>query len=286
VAAVSETEVRLLFDASDVDPGLERYRRVPRSIGEANRTGAGPWIGAPGAVLGADPPSSALGSVRDPAMLVDVPNTAWVAVDADGTDTFQIALTTRQPGEVPDWNQSPIPLAWDAVPDLDSMRSPAVARIGAGPYHLWFVGTSEAGMALYHAADGSLGDGSIGTAQPVLTTADVGARALRGISDPMVVVGNDVFHIWFFAEDALGRRTLYYGVAPASGESIELYEGNPVLDPQDPVLGSCDQGCSLRGGTVITDAGGRRTFLFARSAGSETPVQEIVTLTQPIGGPQ
>lgn len=287
--SLSGDRVRLLFDGSDIDLGLERYRLVQRAIGEATRDVAGDWTAVPGPVLGVDPPSAAASSVREPAMLADDETKAWMAIaSAELPSAFGIGVA----GRVGTWGPASTILTPGELDGPTSLRSPAVAQNPSDEgdtYHLWFIGTDEAGItALWHAVgDTSFEVGSIHDAAPVLDQDDVGVRAFRGLSEPIVAwdAVRSVFLIWFLAEDALGQRTLHHGIAPGTGASIELYDGNPVLDPQDPILGACDEGCTLRGGTVL-EGDGRRTFLFSRSAGTESPVHEIVTVTQEVGGEQ
>lgn len=117
------------------------------------------------------------------------------------------------------------------------------------------------------------------------TYSEGGVFAPEGFTQPD---GDDLtVRLWYLARDRDGAR-----LAHAQGRSRDLgtwpalqpYPANPVLGPDSPLLGSCED-CSLTGATVtpiVSARGGEWLFLIARSRPLPTGsvAHELVPLLQ------
>lgn len=267
VSALATERVEFLCDTSTDERSDEIFRFIDFSIGGAFREGSS-WtprnpISGP-QLLGPDPSS------REPSIFV--PNMGGVTTgaaalvaysrEADLSHQFEIALTTVPEGSAGAIVEGYPVLTPAQVTDCDSLRDPSLIALRPNPQMagllLFFTceptGSGPAWIGAAHLTY-SRGMYEMDQVYPWLLTSAVGDYALQGAFSPEVIITkrNDdeslELRAWFLARSNSGRvRVAFaYGEVEVGGApSLSPFGGNPVLDPEDPILGStCPLGCTI-----------------------------------------
>ncbi len=263
---ITTDRVELLVDASETERSDELLRFVNFSIGGAVRSSSGWLERTPGTaeLLGPSPssrePSLATGAALDPNLIA--------FARATSPDVFEIAYANlgRDLASSP---ESVRPLLGPASVTCRSLRDPALVAIEDRNDVLLFftcermLGPPTVGVARLR-NDGISGFAMVGDAQlDLFPTSAVGDFGRQGVFSPEVVVsqqdseaGTYRLRIWFLARDAGGQVTVGFAfgevdVDPLAEGSealprVSLYPGNPVLRPEDQVIGgACPLGCTI-----------------------------------------
>jgi len=251
--------VDLLVDASEPERSDEILRFVDFSIGGAARI-AGGWFqrsitGNP-EILGPAPSS------REPALSTGAefsPGLVAYARQAGSAEVFEIALAnldlvlTAAPGA------STTLLDSTGAAGCTSLRDPSLVTL-AGRENLLLFFTCETTGRSPRIGVATLRDNTVTgyDVEEVLIdlfpASAVGNFGRQGVLSPEVIVtgeegGTYALRIWFLARDAGGRVTVGFAFGEAEVGAlprVSLYPGNPILGPEDAVLGgTCPLGCTI-----------------------------------------
>ena len=251
-------------------------------------------------------------SVRDPFLFASggVESLAFAGeVDDDGdparTERFGIYIANQSSlgdGTLP----SATVLAPGQVTGCDSLRDPVVVRRpGAEATDFWLFFTcyealssrgiwvvpitSQGGFSVLRVEGGAIVEPT-----PVLTTIDLDFGRGGTLRSPEIVldtIGDDeraVFAVWFLVGQEVGLaiggpKSPYAPATRAStsdAPSLQLFEGNPVLTPEDRAFNRTCAGCSIEGLAVFRTDDTTLRFLIARE-NDDTPARyDLLPLEQ------
>ncbi len=304
--AISATEVgaegiRILFDASNLDPFFEIYGDVNKAIGEAGlwRDDVDGWVWEPGVlVIGevepncidgdCSPSDSQPDDARGPGGFRN-PGGTFAFVLEDQGRAIRLYDRSGSPwrlrGDSPLWEASTYTyVRWRGVA--------AVSRqLALEDLCVFALGEDDVGSVFLHTLCAedvpALAAAEFGEA--LLSSADFWPLAARGMGGLVVTwddglddPGDEAFRLWTVGTDA-GRDTgilhAVIGPEPDVEPVVQPYAGNPVLRGDSEFLGPCDGECRLSGVGAV-EVGDLRRVVVGRQVDADVTDFEIFALEQ------